>query len=1686
MKLLNNKEQQIEDSIRDALDKRVKATLKRMVKMDTRGDKSENRVLVFSQHRLYIFTAKVPSRMENNFHFLDIQGIESKKTNQMTVTIDGKSYVFSSIEPMSDEMDHIITHIGISLKQIFPAFPLERLIIKLDVQPSDRLKTMYDMIHNLESKDPGPCGGFTAMYNCMCDYHNLPIRDEVSWDVDTIYLSHDTRILRLQDFDHLLGKDLVPIIGALEHNTWFKGINASNVKLTVEACNELVKVMRRNSVIEEVNLSNTGIKVEFLQKFSTAVISNGGTQLSNIDLSNNLLEDKGVTHLFGAIKTLPCGLSHFDLSRTGISSRCLNKVGEVLSQSPNVLASLSTLKLNDNGFKGEDFPMLYTCLAQPSAISYLDLSFTDCALDSLCDPLLRGCPNLSTLRASRCVFSHKRSKDVVVPQSWKMLFASICCLEYLDLSSCKLPPEAFKDMLLGLSSNRNIKALYADLSSNDFGTAGSYVMASCIAAMTNISGLDLSNNGFDLDIRTLLPELAKNTSLKQLSIGRNFANIKPKHMQEVMNALVSLIQEDESNLESLSLADSKLKTDTTYVINALGSNNTLQEIDLSGNLLGDVGARLLAKALLINTRLRKVVWDRNNISAQGYEDVAEALTKNLTLRKMPFPVNDAAVALRMVPDRTEVALQKIESLLQRNHSPHRFASDQAYRLQQGFLISSTQQMVDRLTVQVQDTVNALRSLGTLDVFASDLDSAEKLVSDANNSRQLLPGLQDIALKSQASGNPVDVQLQQMADRLRQAIEEQNLKTTEKMLKCASNHCPALMKNESFQASIKEGCQSKSSLPKDFTKGILEGPSTDIHNTTSEMNLEMAALISDSVVDEVIESLSSTHKTLTNHLNLRKSGHYKEKSIKEKAEETEASKTKSSAEASSKRKSLLNRRTRPQSTLDRESRTSVIKEEDDVEDDSPLYQNYLLAAGDEVLVAAAGKSIEEKAAELSKLDEKSNESTPLGSVEQLDGFGELPVMSSRPLEHVTKARPRREKAHRPTRPVLATGSTSLDEGPDNNKNHAATAAAPAPAPTVTLPSKGKEETTASTSQKSEPAKPEETSVKSEGKKWSPMSLIKGKNKEEKSEKESKKSQSFSSSFSSIFKKKDDKKRTGSESSAPKAEPVPEQPAEPLAPIKDIQEERSMSLKEGRKLSCDQPPPEAVREVEQAAPLVAPPRNTSKAAASAVVADAEEKPADRPLKVPREKPNPDRPALLPPSRVVEPKAPTLATEEDTSLDGENKVAENRKSGGVEEESEKPDTVPKLPAGLAKVGGLGALGGRNLLQEMKQRQEKRFSKVETSPQEESKEPVPDSPKSPETNNNISGSTQKSEPGEKSRSAVPSKPLPLKPEVVKKEPAADQQTPPEPVAATPSPPPKPASSPTLSATKVPSVAAPAPAPRVLLPPKRPLSTVETKPRQSMEIPRSMTTSTPEVLLDDSAPSSSKDTAAAPVPAARPRPPPPIKPRPPVLPRPRKQDVEDTTAPKPSAPGSEVTSPTSPKPDSALPELKKEAPEVKKEAPEVKKEAPEVKKEDNVTPTPPPVSQPSDTPPEVTGNTAASDSSPSDAPDDSGIVYDSATLRLSVKDKIKRLRQSQVLPPTAGSDSSAAVQLAKQKAMSLPKDAKLPDTIPEDSNSSENDSSPVTKERSSPISEEDDSIDSGEPQQQAPAIVAPEDEIMV
>ena len=131
-------------------------------------------------------------------------------------------------------------------------------------------------------------------------------------------------------------------------------------------------------------------------------------------------------------------------------------------------------------------------------------------------------------------------------------------------------------------------------------------------------------------------------------------------MPKVLDAFVQLLQEVDCSLESLSLVDSKLRADTSIILNALSSNHSLVNIDVSGNMMGLAGAKTLAKALQVNNRLETIYLDRNFITTAGFIDIAYALERNYTLKYLPVPVQDVQAAMIKMADRTEAAITKIQ------------------------------------------------------------------------------------------------------------------------------------------------------------------------------------------------------------------------------------------------------------------------------------------------------------------------------------------------------------------------------------------------------------------------------------------------------------------------------------------------------------------------------------------------------------------------------------------------------------------------------------------------------------------------------------------------------------------------------------------------------------------------------------------------------------------------------------------------------------------------------------------------------------------------------------------------------------------------------------------------------------------------------------------------------------------
>ncbi len=115
-------------------------------------------------------------------------------------------------------------------------------------------------------------------------------------------------------------RDLMAIVSALEYNTFFRGLKVSNVRLSHETLERILHVLRRSMWLEELHLEALGLRwikitkiqwmnlflnlltiycrADFLHKLAVSVITNNNPALQTIDLSHNLIEDKGKMRQF--------------------------------------------------------------------------------------------------------------------------------------------------------------------------------------------------------------------------------------------------------------------------------------------------------------------------------------------------------------------------------------------------------------------------------------------------------------------------------------------------------------------------------------------------------------------------------------------------------------------------------------------------------------------------------------------------------------------------------------------------------------------------------------------------------------------------------------------------------------------------------------------------------------------------------------------------------------------------------------------------------------------------------------------------------------------------------------------------------------------------------------------------------------------------------------------------------------------------------------------------------------------------------------------------------------------------------------------------------------------------------------------------------------------------------------------
>ncbi|KAI5608465.1 capping protein, Arp2/3 and myosin-I linker protein 3 [Silurus asotus] len=782
------------DSIRKFVDKSA-VKFARGVKLETKNGKSEDRILVITTWRLYLMASKVPTK----------------------VVIETEKSTYSLRLQSREHRDHVINHINYALSRIFNNSVFAPSLCHSDSDLSDGSRK-YSPSSDTSVETQRACGGFSETYAALCDYNGISCKEEVQWDVDTIYHSQDNREFNLLDFSHLESRDLAVIVASMAYNTWFTKLYCKDMRIGSEVTEQVLHTLSKSSSLEELTMENVGLKSDFPQKMSVALSENPASVIHSLNLAHNTLDNQGVCNLIQQVCRLSKGLRLLNLSKTSLSSKGVVSLSQALCSNDDYSNSLLHLDLSKNPgvLSGEDAMHLHMFLSQPNCLVHLDLSGTDCCVDSsifqLFGALLRGCcADLSYLNLSKNSFAHR-------------------------------------NLFLGLTNNPHINDMHLDISSCELRSAGAAVLQELFPRVTSIATLDVSDNGypiipqstwasmltlcftlgFDGDLLTVFSGLSRHPSLRHLHLGKNF-NIKSRYgrvLDEILHKLV---------LQSLSLVDSRLRSRGTVLVNALGSNACLRKVDLSGNGLEDIGAKMLSKALQINTTLR-----------------------NFTLQYMPIPLSDVTQAYRSAPEKTEQALTKIQRALLRNNQTQRFSQRQALRLHQGLVTSTAEQVMERLCVRVQQQVCVLRGVSD----AEELQAAKQVLKEARNSRALYPSLCELAHVLSVDG-PVRQRLDSLAGELAKAADKELQVIVDSMVSLCRELCPLSSGAAERLSPPLSSVSERVSIPRSAIRtALMERAAQDIHRVLEEVKLSVVSYLTNSIVDQILQELYSTHKALT--------------------------------------------------------------------------------------------------------------------------------------------------------------------------------------------------------------------------------------------------------------------------------------------------------------------------------------------------------------------------------------------------------------------------------------------------------------------------------------------------------------------------------------------------------------------------------------------------------------------------------------------------------------------------------------------------------------------------------------------------------------------------------------------------------------------------------------------------------
>ncbi|XGW24929.1 hypothetical protein V3C99_006403 [Haemonchus contortus] len=644
-----------------------------------KGDKFEPRIFVISKFRIFLLNGKSPSslKIDKSFHILNVKSLSALKDDEVSALVEEaghkKRYVIKSPQATAIAL---IKHILGAFLRYFPDIG-PQLRSTIELTPEHLYDDFSTMSEDVAAK---ACHSFRRTYAALCDYYDQPYREEVSWDVEKIYAVNRVRWLRIDDFSHLLPKDLIPITGVLQYSSYFTGLVADGIRMTSEVIDVIMAVIRKSRHLQVLQLRNCALPRDFITLFASALQQNSSIPLETLDLSKNVLDDKKGFVIFSGVLPRLTTLRQVNFSECGLSEKCsqlfCTGIYSALTAKSNsgAISSLTELNFSTNVLK-DDVSSLVNVVSLCTTLRVLDLTDTGFPLDKIWAALKYGGLQIEKLYLGGC-YAGKKASDYA--QQVKEFFSMAVNLSVISFTNTILPTELMKAMLLGLASNQQLKPFHLDIS----GTCEkncSPVLEACLGGV-QCSSISLRDNNLETEMQAVIHALGNIRTLRRADLGgANFIALrrssKQAHASIINKTILDIVKlfSDDSLccLEELVLSDARLGPHLSVLLNTLGATTSLRLLDISNNDLGHFGARILSKALQLNVSLRTIIIDNNHLGVEGLSDIAAALSMNRTLTSLPYPVQDVCECLAKAGcDRLRVfsAMSLIETNLEKNRS----------------------------------------------------------------------------------------------------------------------------------------------------------------------------------------------------------------------------------------------------------------------------------------------------------------------------------------------------------------------------------------------------------------------------------------------------------------------------------------------------------------------------------------------------------------------------------------------------------------------------------------------------------------------------------------------------------------------------------------------------------------------------------------------------------------------------------------------------------------------------------------------------------------------------------------------------------------------------------------------------------------------------------------------------------